>query len=88
MAPKTSRSRRTKSEIQQEFSTIAEEMAEDKASVSSREAIATQLQEAAVRNAVSDITIEMIVRKMGDLGSEGDRRIYLSTKNRKKESSR
>ncbi len=70
MAPKTARSKRTKSEIQQEFASIAEEVAEDKASVSSRETISTQLQEAAIRNAVSDISVEMIIRKMGDLGSE------------------
>jgi colicin import membrane protein len=70
MAPKTSRSRRTKTEIQQEFASIAEELAEDKALVSSREAIASQLQEAAVKNAVSEISIEMIIRKIGDLGAE------------------
>ncbi|HEX4840516.1 MAG TPA: hypothetical protein VFU89_08760 [Rhabdochlamydiaceae bacterium] len=70
MAPKTVRNRRTKSEIQQEFEAIAEEAEKDKALVSSRETIAHQMQEAAIRHAVSDITVEAIIRKMSDLGSE------------------
>ena len=77
MTAKTPRGRRTKTEVQQEFASIAEEAAEDKSSASSREALANQLKEAEIRNAMSGIAVEAIIHKMADLNTEISRSLSL-----------
>lgn len=64
------RNRRTKAEVQQEFEAIAEEVAENKAAASSRETMASQLNETEIQAAVSEISIEVIIHKLADLNAE------------------
>ncbi len=70
MATKTIKGRRTKAEIQQEFAALTEEAAADKASASSKEELAYQLKETEIRAAVSEISVEVIIRKLADLNAE------------------
>ena len=70
MAPKGTRTRRTKAEVEQEFSAIAEELSEQKLSISSKESIAHGLQEASILDAVSGIAVEVIIHKLADLNTE------------------
>ena len=67
---KTMKGRRTKAEIQQEFAALTEEAAADKASASSKEELAYQMKETEIRAAVSEISVEVIIRKLADLNAE------------------
>ncbi len=70
MALKSTRAKRSKTEVEQEFSAIAEQVANEKSSSSLKNEMLSQIQEAEVRVAVSEITVEIIAKKLSDLNVE------------------
>lgn len=70
MALKSTRARRSKTEVEQEFSSLAEQVANDKSNALLKNEIVAQLQGAEVRAAVSEITVEIIAKKLSDLNVE------------------
>ncbi len=70
MSAKSTRSRRSKAEVQQEFAAIAEEVNENKSAISPKDSLAQQMKEAEVRDAVSGIAVEAIIHKLADLNVE------------------
>lgn len=70
MAAKSTRAKRSKMEVEQEFSVLAEQAARDKSGSSSKNEMATQIQDAEVRAAVSEISVEVIAKKLSDLNIE------------------
>jgi len=67
---KTSRVRRSKAAVQEELQVIAEQLAKEKNETSIKSNIAIKMQENAVCNAVSEITVEVIAQKISDLNVE------------------
>ncbi len=65
-----SRGKRSKSEVEQEFSILSEQTSTDKVASSPKAEMAQQHQEAEVRAAVSEITVEVIAHKLSDLNVE------------------
>jgi len=70
MAAKSTRAKRSKMEVEQEFSVLAEQAAHDKSGSSPKNEMATQIQDAEVRAAVSEISVEVIAKKLSDLNIE------------------
>lgn len=70
MALKTTRARRSKTEVEQEFSAITEQLANEKSGSLLKNEVHAQIQEAEVRAAVSEITVEVIAKKLSDLNVE------------------
>jgi len=70
MALKSTRAKRSKTEVEQEFSLIAEQTASEKSASSLKNNMLSQMQEAEVRVAVSEITVEVIAKKLSDLNVE------------------
>jgi colicin import membrane protein len=70
MALKSTRAKRSKVEVEQEFSALTEQMSHDKSSSSLKNEMVTQMQETEVRAAVSEITVEIIAQKLSDLNVE------------------
>jgi colicin import membrane protein len=70
MAPRSTRTKRSKTEVEQEFSLLAEQVANEKTESSPKNDLVAQIQEAEVRAAVSDITVEIIAKKLSDLNVE------------------
>src|SRR5690348_6802922 len=70
MALKSTRTRRSKAEVEQEFSAIAEQVASEKNDASLKNDALSQIQEAEVRIAVSEISVEVIAKKLSDLNVE------------------
>lgn len=70
MVVKATRTRRTKAEIEQEFSTLADQVASEKVKASPKSEVVAHLEGAEVRAAVSEITVEGIARRLSDLGVE------------------
>lgn len=64
------KNRRTKAEVQQEFAVVAEETAAEKIASSSKETMASQMKEAEIRAAVSEISVEVIIHKLANLNNE------------------
>lgn len=75
MALKNTRTRRSKAEVEQEFSGIAESIALEKIASSTKLEMAAQIQEAEIKAAVSEITVEVISKKLSDLNVEISRTI-------------
>lgn len=70
MALRSPRTKRSKTEVEQEFAAIAEQVATEKNSSSLKNEMLSQIQEAEVRAAVSEITVEVIAKKLSDLNVE------------------
>ena len=70
MAVKSTRAKRSKTELQQEFAVIAEEAANEKSNSSLKDEMLSQIRESEVRVAVSEITVEVIAKKLSDLNVE------------------
>lgn len=70
MALRSPRTKRSKTEVEQEFSAIAEQVVHEKNSSSLKNEMLSQIQEAEVRAAVSEITVEVIAKKLSDLNVE------------------
>ena len=70
MALKSTRAKRSKTEVEQEFSALAEQVANEKNGASLKNEMAAQIQEAEIRGAVSEITVEIIAKKLSDLNVE------------------
>jgi hypothetical protein len=70
MALRPPRTKRSKTEVEQEFSAIVEQVATEKNSSSLKNEMLSQIQEAEVRAAVSEITVEVIAKKLSDLNVE------------------
>ncbi len=70
MALKSSRAKRSKAEVEQEFSVLAQQVADSKNNASLKNEIVAQIQETEVRAAVSEITVEVIAKKLSDLNVE------------------
>lgn len=71
MAPvKSTRQKRSKTDIEQEFSILVEEEAKEKSLSSDKLAMAAQIQEMEIRKTVSEITIEVIAKKLSELNVE------------------
>lgn len=70
MALRSPRAKRSKTEVEQEFSAIAEQVATEKNGSSLKNEMLSQIQEAEVRAAVSEITVEVIAKKLSDLNVE------------------
>ncbi|MBF8263696.1 MAG: Myosin heavy chain [Parachlamydiales bacterium] len=70
MALRSPRTKRSKTEVEQEFSAIAEQAANEKSGSSLKNEALSQMQEAEVRAAVSEITVEVIAKKLSDLNVE------------------
>ncbi len=70
MALKPTRAKRSKAEVEQEFSAIEEHVASEKTGSSLKNEMVAQMQEAEVRAAVSEITVEVIAKKLSDLNVE------------------
>lgn len=78
---KATKARRTKIEVEQEFAALEEDLAEEKLTTSSKEALSERLKEAEIRNAVSGIAVEVVIRKLADLNTEISKTIaHLSEK--------
>ena len=70
MSLRPPRTKRSKTEVEQEFSAIAEQVATEKSSASLKNEMLSQIQEAEVRAVVSGITVEVIAKKLSDLNVE------------------
>jgi colicin import membrane protein len=70
MALKSARSKRSKVEVEEEFSQLAAAIADEKKFGSPKLDAATQIHEDDIRAAVSEITVEIISRKLSDLNLE------------------
>jgi colicin import membrane protein len=70
MALRSPRTKRPKTEVEQEFAAIAEQVATEKSDSSLKNEMLSQIQEAEVRAAVSEITVEVIAKKLSDLNVE------------------
>ena len=70
MALRSPRTKRSKTEVEQEFSAIAQHVAAEKSSSSLKNEMLSQMQETEVRAAVSEITVEVIAKKLSDLNVE------------------
>src|SRR5579864_3446588 len=70
MALKPTRAKRTKTDVEQEFSQLATEVAHSKNSSSSKLDMIEQIHETEIRAAVSEITVEVISKKLSDLNVE------------------
>lgn len=70
MPPKMTRGRRSKAEVEQEFSALSQRITSDKSELSPKEEMAAKLQETEVRAAVSEITVEVISKKLSELSVE------------------
>lgn len=75
MALKPTRARRSKVEVEQEFATLVEQTASEKTGYSAKNEILSQMQETEVRAAVSEITVEIIAKKLSDLNVEISRNL-------------
>lgn len=75
MALKPTRARRSKVEIEQEFATLVEQTASEKTGYSAKNELLSQMQETEVRAAVSEITVEIIAKKLSDLNVEISRNL-------------
>ena len=75
MALKSTRAKRSKIEVEQEFSALAEKVASDRSDSLLKNEMVAQMQEAEVRAAVSEITVEIIAKKLSDLNVEISRTI-------------
>lgn len=64
MPPRSPRSKRSKAEVEQEFSLIEQQVDAEKSSVSTKLEAAAQMQEAEIKAAVSEITVEVISKKL------------------------
>jgi SMC interacting uncharacterized protein involved in chromosome segregation len=73
VALRSPRTKRSKAEVEQEFSALAEQIANEKSSSSSKNEMLSQIQEAEVRATVSEITVEVIAKKLSDLNVEVSR---------------
>jgi colicin import membrane protein len=73
MAPRTPRMKRSKTDIEQEFSTIAESVEAEKNSISSKQEAVAQIKEAEIKAAVSEITVELLSKKLAELSLEVSR---------------
>lgn len=70
MAIKGTRAKRSKAEVEQEFLHLAESFADEKHLTSPKLDIAAQIHEADIRAAVSEITVEIISKKLSELNLE------------------
>jgi hypothetical protein len=70
MALKSTRTKRSKAQVEQEFSALAEQVATEKSNSSLKNDMLSQMQEAEVRAAVSEITVEAIAKKLSELNVE------------------
>ncbi len=70
MATKPNRGRKNKAEVQLEFEQLAEANENEKRASSPKMEMAAQIQEAEIRAAVSEISVEAIARKLGELSTE------------------
>lgn len=70
MAVKSPRTKRSKADVEQEFVQLEEMVLHEKSLRSSKLEMAAQIQEAEVKAAVSEITVEVISRKLSDLNVE------------------
>jgi len=70
MAVKTTRARRSKAEVQQEFAGIMENVSENKEMTSSKDLFARQMQDAQIQEAVSGIAVEAIIHNIANLNIE------------------
>ena len=70
MAVKNPRAKRSKVEVEQEFSQLADSFANEKDISSPKMSAAEQMHESDVRAAVSEITVEVISKKLSELSLE------------------
>ncbi len=70
MALKSPRTKRLKADVEQEFAALAESLAQEKDTYSAKLEMAAQIQEAEIKGAVSEITVEAISKKLSDLNVE------------------
>lgn len=70
MAVKSSRTKRSKTDVEQEFVRLEETIINEKGLRSAKLEMAAQIQEAEIRTAVSEITVEVISKKLSDLNIE------------------
>ena len=70
MAVKSTRAKKSKAEVEQEFSILADQVSEAKNNISSKSETLAQIQEAEIRATVSEITVEVIAKKLSDLNVE------------------
>jgi len=70
MALKSPRGKRSKAELENQFSSLVEQTTLEKANVSPKMELAAQIQEAEAKAAVSEITVEVVVKKLSDLNLE------------------
>ena len=66
----TTRAKRTKAEVQQEFEAIREEVAEAREAATPKAEESARVKEAEVRQAVADVTVERVVQRIAQLSLE------------------
>ncbi len=70
MALKSPRGKRTKADVEQEFMQLAEEASSERHSNSAKLEMAEQIQQAEIKAAVSEITVEVVSKKLAELNVE------------------
>lgn len=70
MALKSPRTKKTKAEVEQEFTQLAENVNRTQSMETSKSTLIEQIREGEIRSAVSEITVEIISKKLSDLTVE------------------
>jgi hypothetical protein len=70
---KATKIKRSKADIEQEFSILAETVEAEKNSTSAKQEIAAQIKEAEIKATVSEITVEILSKKLAELSLEVSR---------------